>query len=346
MKNIYFCKLFSHDSKNNKQTLQLFNLFNCLIDAYKHNKKIIIVDKFLNDYENVESTSNISDIIDLKKFNKFLKDNYDMEIVDKENIDFQVISITYGNEITNIDVKNEILSQFSLPNNLSVTTDINLNFLKSYDPLPNIPKNVYIKYSINSSIYNEIYEEYNCVLKDPITFNLDESNFKYLPFVFKNITNKNMLENLIENLYFTDIYDIICNNYIEANNILNKKINLIDISNKNDCSKYIEQIEKHFSKEDPIILLPSSDINAVKSIISFLDKNNFKYHFRNFMPILGNEVNIIIDIHLGKKCNNIFLGNFNLNNVNGSNLSYIFMHQIDNNIKKILIDGNTVNLNF
>jgi hypothetical protein len=343
MKKVYLGKIYSLE---NYENFQIFNLINTIIMAYKKKKNIIIIDKFLNDKNDTFLHSNISDIINLDKFNKFLIKNYNLSIFDRENLDYKVHTIKYGHFNNNIDITNEILSQFSIPNNLLVNTNVNLNYLKNYDPIPNVQKHVYIHYSINNVNFKEIYDEYAGFLKNPIIFNLDDNNFKYNPINLSNLTDKNMFDNILENLCFAEIYDIIANNYIETHNLFNTKINIIDLQMNNYKNEDIEKIEnkyislilKYIDKNDNIIILPSlSNINN-DNILKFLKNNEYKYFIHTYLPILGTEINYIIDLNIGKHCNNIYIGNFDMNKLSGSNFTYILLQQMHHNVKHVLFD--------
>jgi hypothetical protein len=354
MKKIYFSKLFSLE--NNSYDFQIFNLINSIIIAINNKKNIVIVDKFLNDRKNTQITSNISDIINLEKFNIFLKNNYNISVFDRENLDFQVHSIKYGHPNNNIDLRNEILSQFSIPNNLRVETNVNLNFLKNYDPIPNVQKSIYIHYSINNIHLKEIYDEQGCYLKEPIIFNLDDSNFIHNSYTLSNVkNNKNIFDHILENLCFTNIYDIITKNYLETNNLIDTKINILDlqiIGNKNNNNnsnnkienKYISLIDKYINKNENIIILPSNyhlDDNKYLNneiIIDFLKKNGYKYYIHSYLPVLGNEINTIIDLNLGIKCNSTYIGCFNMYKLSGSNFTYSLIQLMSKESKHVLID--------
>jgi hypothetical protein len=350
MKKIYFSKLFSLE--NNSNDFQIFNLINSIIIAINNKKNVVIVDKFLNDRKNTLMTSNISDIINLEKFNNFLKNNYNICVFDRENLDFQVHSIKYGHPNNNIDLQNEILSQFSIPNNLRLETNVNLNFLKNYDPIPNVQKNVYIHYSINNIHFKEIYDEQGCFLKEPIIFNLDDSNFVYNSYTLSN-NNKNIFDDILENLCFTNIYDIITKNYLETNNLIDTKLNILDlqiIGNKNNNNKienkYISLIDKYINKNENIIILPSKssyhlDNNIFLNneiIFDFLQKNGYKYYIHPYLPVLGNEINTIIDLNLGIKCNSTYIGSFNMYKLSGSNFTYSLIQLMSKESKHVLLD--------
>ena len=136
---------------------------------------------------------------------------------------------------------------------------------------------------------------------------------------------------------------------METNQLLNKKNNIIDFqlnsnTNKNlIVNKYISLIEKYMNKSDNIIILPSYMNTQSDKLFKYLSDNGYKYFIRNYLPVLGDEINTIIDINLGKKCNNVFIGNFNINECKGSNLTYTLLQQMDTNVKHILIDINNIN---
>lgn len=348
MKKIYFSKLFTLE---NNTHFQLFSLINTIIIAYKNKKNIIIIDKFLNDKNDTHLNSNISDIININKFNDFLKQNYNIFITDKENLEYKVHSIKYGHFNNNIDITNEILSQFSLPNNLFVDTNVNLNYLRNYDPIPNVQKHVYIHYSINNVDFKEIYDEFGGYLTEPLGFNINDNYFIHNPVNLTNLVDKNMFDNILENLYFAEIYDIITYNYMEMNNLLNKQINIIDLQLNNFKNedigkienKYISLIQKYIDINENIVILPSLSNTSNDSVINFLKTNGYKYFIHTYLPILGTEINYIIDLNIGKYCNNIYIGNFDMNKLSGSNFTYILLQQMNHNVKHVLFDLDNIN---
>jgi hypothetical protein len=114
------------------------------------------------------------------------------------------------------------------------------------------------------------------------------------------------------------------------------KINKInpDIFKKYLETKYINIIKKYVSKDEINIILSSSYSNEV---INYIHSNgyNYKYVSKYFED---REKNAIIDLLISKYYNNIFIGNFNINMLNGSSFSYYIWKVINNNITKIYID--------
>jgi len=98
--------------------------------------------------------------------------------------------------------------------------------------------------------------------------------------------------------------------------------------------KYINIIKKNISKHHENIILSSSLLN---NVIIFMKNNGYNYHFVDKV-FDDREKNAIIDLLVSKKCNNVFIGNFNMKKLNGSTFSYYIWKIIDDNITKIYID--------
>ena len=67
-------------------TNQIFALITSIILAYRKKETIIVLDNFLNDYSK-ESYSPISEVLDLEAMNIFLKEKYNITLLDKESSD-------------------------------------------------------------------------------------------------------------------------------------------------------------------------------------------------------------------------------------------------------------------
>jgi hypothetical protein len=77
--------------------------------------------------------------------------------------------------------------------------------------------------------------------------------------------------------------------------------------------KYINLIENYISKTDETIILSSSLSNKV---VDFLIENQYSFKF-NQKFFEDREKNAIVDLLTAKYCNHIFIGNFNIKNLNG-----------------------------
>ena len=77
-------------------------------------------------------------------------------------------------------------------------------------------------------------------------------------------------------------------------------------------------------------------------VIDYMKKNGYKYRLTPKYENMGREQNAIIDLLISKICNNTLIGNFNLENLNGSSFSY-YLTQINSDVKQILIDLDYIN---
>lgn len=232
-------------------------------------------------------------------------------------------------------------------NKLFIPGNICLNTLNG-DPCPQIVKKLFIKYTINGY---EVEEEYNENLKNNIEMNTDG------PYLFTfgwiNSLNKDLFEQILQNVtYHSDF--IVKSNLIKNKINPNKKINVIHIRLEDDAiihwskqnnmscdkyrhyleNKYIDLIKKYISDTDENIILTSSLSNGV---IQFLDHHHYNYTFVN-KYFMDREKNAIIDLLVSECCNNVFIGNYNIKNSNGSSFSYYIWKHMNENVVNIYID--------
>ena len=82
----------------------------------------------------------------------------------------------------------------------------------------------------------------------------------------------------------------------------------------------------------------------------FLSNSGYNYSVSKNFSVFGSELNTNINLGIGKKCNNIYIGNFNIKKLTGSDFSYTLIQQMNNDVKHVLIDinnlKNTEKLNF
>ena len=162
-----------------------------------------------------------------------------------------------------------------------------------------------------------------------------------------------MFDNILKIITFNSDFIIKSDLILKEINI-NKKINIIHLrleddgllhwSKQNDMTinnfkshleeKYINLIKKYISNADENIILSSSLSNGV---IDFLNNNNYNYRFID-KCFKDREKNAIIDLLVSKCCNNIFIGNFNMKNLNGSVFSYYIWKYMTDAVTKIYID--------
>ena len=336
---------------------QLFILVSNIIKSNKN--KVIILDNFLTDI-NIIKFIPISNIININKFNIFLQNNYNIEIYDKNNINFNIESIKYGNEKNKIDLTNE-LKQYYVNNRLYISKKINLNKIK-YDPVPYEPKKIYIEYTINNKKYEDTYDEYYNYLKDDIIYSYQQNDFVldtngWWPLY----NNKKIFDHILINIEYEDEYNNKVKKFMskidktkninilhlrveeDAINHWNKFNNISSDEFKNKLEeKYINLIKNYINKDDQNIILSYSTNNKV---IDYLKENNYKYFFIDKDLNLGREINALIDFLISKECNNLFIGNFDMNNknINGTTFSYLISIILKSNIKQILITLEDIN---
>ena len=349
MKELYYCKIYQPGSG---LCNQLFALTTGIILALQKGFKIIIVDSFLNDY-NRNSVTPISEIINLDKLNTFLRTNYNIVVLDRHKINLTIQSVKYGIEQNYADITNIIKDKYYKNNTLYINTNVNLNMIAGRDPLIGKQKHLEITYLINDNLLKEQYEEINGLLKTKIEFNLQSTNFVHI-MGWINFIDKNKFDNILKNISFVKRFDIPNNEHKSITQ--HNKINIIHLRLEEDAikhwskqnnmnptffknvieRKYINLIYKYINKNDMNILLTYSSQNGV---IDFLKNNGYTYNISSKIPEWGRELNAIKDTNVIDLCNNIFVGNFNLENLNGSSLSYFLLNNIKKtNIKSILID--------
>jgi len=328
-------------------TNQIFAFITSIINAYKKGEKVVVVDNFLNDI-NKSTYTPISQIFNINQINIFLKQNYDIIIIDKNDIRFEIISIKYGSDETNyIDLTDFIKNIYSSKNKLLINKGCSFNKIKG-DPCLGVAKKFIMKYKINDYYIEKIYDEN---LESDIVINFDG------PYIFTlgwlDSFNNNMFEKILKNITYNN--DFILNSELVLNKI-NKysKINVIHLRLENDAllhwskqnnttpdnykkyleKKYIDLIKNYFSKTDENIIVSSSLSNGV---IDFLNRHNYNYKFIDkFFD--DREKNAIVDLLVSKYCNNVFIGNFNIKNSNGSTFSYYMLKCMNDDIIKIYID--------
>lgn len=270
--------------------------------------------------------------------------------MDKNNVNFEFLHIKYGIETNNIDLTDFIINKFYTDKKMYINkNNCNFNSING-DPCPGIIKKVFLNYKINNFVIEEIYGEY---LDKNIVIDFDSNhNYNYV-FGWINLFNDNMFEKILINIQYND-YFIQKSKLILDKINLNKKINVIHLRLENDGikhwskinnmteneyktyieKKYIDLIEKYVSKTDTNIILSNSSHNGV---MDYMNKNNIAHQIiEKFFE--DREKNAIIELLVSKCCNNIFIGNFNIANLNGSTFSYYVGKYIENNVVKIYVD--------
>jgi len=199
-------------------TNQIFAFITAIINAYSRGDKIIVVDNFLNDINKTLYTP-ISNIFNIDKIIDFLKRNYDIIIVDKNNVQFQIETVKYGiNEEKCVDLTEYIKENYFHNNKLHIRKNIIFNNIKG-DPCNGIVKKLIMVYKINEYYIKEIYNEN---LTDDIIIDFDGTYEYTLGWI--NTYNNNMFDNILKNITYND--DFILKSELILNKI-KKKIKLM-----------------------------------------------------------------------------------------------------------------------
>jgi hypothetical protein len=340
---MYFAKI---NASYTGFTNQIFYLITSIIIAYTKGHKVIVVDGFLNDISKTTYTP-ISQILNISEVNTFLKKTYDIIIVDKHDIKFELTNVKYGTKTNNIDLTASIIEKFYKDNKLYINKSTIFNDIQG-DPCFGTLKNLFLTYKINEYIIEETHDER---LLEDINIDFLNSHYIFTPG-WINTHNTSMFEIILANIHY--INDFLDKSSLILKDInINNKVNVLHLrleddaikhwSNMNGMSehhykeyienKYIELIKKYISKTDQNIILSNSLSNRV---INFLKDNNYVFKFSHKF-FEDREKNAIVDLLISKYCNNIFIGNFNVANLNGSTFSY-YIGKLIKNKRQVYID--------
>lgn len=320
-------------------TNQLFALFGGITNAINNNYNIVFIDQLLCDYSK-DKYMNISNVLDLEKMNIYFKDKYGLILEDKYNFNFDLLNVNYGLEDNNLNITDIIKKKYYSNKKLFIDKDTNFNDICDH-PCSNLKKYIWFEYRVNNNIIVDKYQE-------NLINNIDYTNDNYrcvgMRFPSKNPgIFEDILTNIIFNKQFHDISTICLSDIILTN-----KVNVVHLRIEDDAikhwswmnkmskedfktkleTKYIELIEQNIDKNDTTILLSSSFDN---NVIKYLESNIYNY-FTNKKYFEYRELNAIIDFIISKNCNNVFIGNFNFNGMNGSTFSYFIKQNLPNNI--------------
>jgi len=358
---IYYSKI--HEGKGGL-TNQIFAFVTSILIAnVLTHEKAVIYEDFLCDYKGDKKES-ISNIFDLDKMNVYLKKEFDVVIFDKKKVIFKINSVKYGCSNSMIDITKEVMNHFynEKDNSFFISKSVDFNSIHG-DPCPNIAKKLYVNYSLNHYTFEDVFDEDR---EKDISFNLETSDYKYT-LSWINSHGKDIFDELLRHIYFTPKFYELSNTFLEDqiglkdecndnnNSKSEKKINVLhlrveedgaehwgkmNLMEKNEFTTYIENkyidiISKNINKTDYNILLSYSQNNRV---IKYLEDNNYHYCFLKKDEKVGRETNAVIDLLISNACNNIFIGNFDLNKMWGSTFSYFIMSRLKPNVKVILIN--------
>jgi hypothetical protein len=342
-------------------TNEIFFIVYGIIDCINNKRKNLVINNFRLQ-PMTHKFCGISEIIDIHHLNILLKE-YDITVFDRNNLSFNIDTIIYGLNENTFDITKESKELFYKSNEFCIPVGTNLNNIKG-DPYPGEAKTLLITYSLNSSKVTEEYSEY--IHKD-IVLNLQNptnilswdqidncyiNDRKLFDYLLKNIKFNNRFVKYSEIALLIDRN----NEYTNISNIdfQNKKTNVIHLRVEKDMTghmlshnkmtqeeydidlqnKYIELIKKYFSKNDIIFVL-SYGLN--NNVVKFLKENEYEFYFTKKQIFEGREQHAVVDLLIGEKCNNNFIGNWNFSIRQGSTFSY-FLYVRNNADKNIFID--------
>lgn len=296
MSSLQFSSLYN---SNTGFTNQIISLISAIMMGIRKGKKIIILGKFLNQYNDPNSLSFASEIFDLDYINSYL-----------QNIKLICIS------------------------------NFNYELIKNDDQLV---------YSVNGEIFT-----------DPQTNNVYKGGNNYpFSYLFYWIShNRNLYDYFFQKIRFRPIVKDIS----IIPNDLPEKLNVLHLRNEEDAIKhwskqnrmseckfltklnqlYIKNILKYIDPLIPILII-SSNKDQNSEIYSFLRSNNYMYILKDAL-FQQRELNAIYEFNCAIKCNEVFIGNFNLDGCNGSSFSYLIYKNINPKIS-VMIDLDHLNNN-
>jgi len=348
-------------------TNEIFFIIYGIIYCINNNKNCLVINNFRLE-PLTEKFCGISDILDIHHLNTLLKD-FDINVFDKDNLKFNIDNIIYGFNEKMIDITKETTDIFYKDNKLCIPVGTNLNNIKG-DPFLREVKKLLITYTINNYKFVDEYSEYiekDIVidLQNPTNIlnweQIDDcyiNNKELFDYLLKSIRFNNRLVKYSENALLIDSKGEY--NHLPLLNFENKKINVIHLRVEKDMTghmlshnkmtqeeydinlqnKYIELIKKYFSKDDIIFVL-SYDLN--NNVLKFLKENDYEFYITKKQIFDGREQHAIVDLLIGEKCNNYFIGNWNFSIRQGSTFSY-FLYVRNNADKNIFIDMYHINL--
>jgi len=302
MSNVFFLKLVNKD--NYGLCNQLLSLVSGILYCIRNKKELLVIDKFLTEI-NTNNYCSISQIFNLIEMNNYLQ-KYNLKIVDGFNIKSSAF-IPISWDVITLAKKHD-----------------NKKLLAFIDEIYN---NIYFSKCLHEYAVNYICEK---VIGNPN--NITHTNEPTEP-TEPSDTNKKIKQ--IINVIHLRIEDDGIEHWSKQNNmnpIIFKKMLL---------TKYIELIKNNIQQTDTTLVL-SADTN--NDIVQFMRENGYNIMFvdKKFKQHQNaRELNAIIDLIIGKCCNNVFIG------CNGSTFSELLLKYIpdiseNGNVQKITFDLNNL----
>jgi hypothetical protein len=321
-----------------------------IFTAIDDNKKLIVVDSFNNQITWVGKSTHIpsKDVFDFDAMNVLLS-KYNVSLIDKTELEYDIISATYGTLSSQVDITKEILSTYTFNGVLFIPKHTHLNVLRG-DPEPNNSKIFTLKYSVNGIVYEDAFTENNG-LESEICINVASVPFTY-KFDWMTTQTRPRFNEFIKCTRFTKGYYDVADTYIDTSK--DYKLNTIHVRNESDAishwstfngvnkedfakildAKYIHLIKTELSKETMIFVLTyDTDSNVIK----YLRENGYKF-MTSRKDQDGRELNAIVDLIIGSRTNGTFVGTYNPITTKGSSFSYVISQLMPKNTRHVYID--------
>lgn len=367
--NILFCKVgFPHSTLCN----QLYNIVNTITIALSQSgNKVIILDDFVKDISSME-TIPTDQVLDLPTINRYLN-QHNITILYKHDVDFVIEKVVYGlKHVKTIDVTESIKRQFVSNNFFYVPHGYSLNELNQEDPCPGKYKQLYVYYKINTIEFQKTFHEKTLVYKGPIVMDFFHYYNKRTSYVnaidepwLTRINRKDsrglapFFDKLLHHLSFNEYFESKAIDFLKTIPY-SAKTNIVHLRNEDDAIQHWSKLN-HMEPEDYKNKYETNILDAIRSHImphectifltSFVENNpvldvlreeQYQIYVRENENI-GRELNGLIDLHIGGKCDNVFIGNYNIETHDGSSFSHVLYSRFKKDVKCIFID--MVNIN-
>ena len=331
---------------------QLMAFLSGIWAGIQEKKSIIIIDEFNPQIETLGSIRWLpaKQVFDLDAMNALLS-KYSITLIDKHDLTYSIISVDYGTDTVRHTITREVLDTYVHGTVLYIPAGTDLNKIKG-DPMPNVEKKLYLKYSIAGQIFEDSFREAGG-LHRTICLNTTRISFTF-QFHWINHTNNRMFNEFTEYIRFHSSYVRAATTFLSSIQDVAERLNVIHVRNEDDGikhwskqnrmspedykraleSKYIALIEQHVPKDEPLVLLT---YDTESSIIKYLNVNNYKYAITS-KTLEGREQNAIVDLLIGSRATGVFIGNFNTEKLRGSSFSYTILQMLGKTTRKYLLD--------
>ena len=353
------CKCVSliEQSKDTGLCNQLMALISGISAGIEEKKTIVIVDDFNPQIQSLGPMATVAakTVFDFDAMNILLS-KYSIQLIDKHDVSYSILSIHYGTDDIRYDITEEINHLFLTGSILYIPALTDLNSLKG-DPVPNIEKHLYLKYLIAGHIFEDTFRENNG-LQTAIVCNIGSMPFTY-QFPWIKPHNHQMFDEFTKYIQFNPSFLQLTDDFLSTIQNAPTDLNVIHVRNEEDGiqwwskqngmspdaykealeSKYISLITTHIPKDKPLIILT---YDTESSVLRYLKENKYNY-YTTPKTLGGREQNAIVDLLIGSRARNVFIGNFNTDKLRGSSFSYTILQLLHENTKRYMIDLDDIN---